>query len=110
MVWQQRHQRRHGGVLDPGGRPAARGGPLQLQGPQLLGQDSGNQGNEAVGVWSLGGSGDGTNYLAGGFGATRGADLPDIRPEPDAGEGSQTKILPNGDIMRDINEIRASRD
>ena len=69
---------------------------------QLLGRDSGNQGNEAVGVWSLGNSADdGANYLAGGFGAMRGADLPDIRPEPDAGEGSQTMILTNKDILRD---------
>jgi len=70
---------------------------------QLLGRDAGDQGNEASGVWSLGTSGDGKNYLAGGFGATRGADLPDIRPEPDAGEGAQTRILPNGDILVDIN-------
>ena len=74
--------------------------PYSFKG-QLLGRDSGNQGNEAVGVWSLGTSGNGKNYLAGGFGAVRGADLPDIRPEPDSGEGSQTRILPNGDIVPD---------
>ena len=68
---------------------------------RLLGRDAGNEGNEAVGVWSLGSSGDGKNYLAGGFGAMRGTDLPDIRPEPDSGEGSKTKILSFTDILRD---------
>ena len=53
--------------------------PYSFKG-QLLGTESGNQGNEAVGVWSVGTAGTGTDYLAGGFGAARGADLPDIRP------------------------------
>ena len=66
---------------------------------QLLGRDAGNQGNEAVGVWSLGSSDAGRDYLAGGFGAMRGDDLPDIRPEPDSGAGAQTKVLPYGDIL-----------
>ena len=75
--------------------------PYSFKG-QLLGKDAGDQGNEAVGVWSLGTSGNTKNYLAGGFGAMRGADLPDIRPEPDAGEGAQTKILSQGDIRPDF--------
>ena len=68
---------------------------------QLLGRDEGDQGNEAVGVWSVGSSGDGTDYLAGGFGAMRGDDLPDLRPPTDSGKGSKTKILPYGDIVKD---------
>ena len=68
---------------------------------QLLGRDEGNQGNEAVGVWSFGASTAGKNYLAGGFGAIRGDDLPDIRPAPDAGEGTATKVLTYGDVRPD---------
>ena len=67
---------------------------------QLLGRDEGNQGNEAVGVWSLGASDAGENYLAGGFGAIRGDDLPDIRPPTDSGTGAKTKVLPYGDILK----------
>ena len=85
------------------GVPRPLDAPYSFQG-QLLGRAAGDQGNEASGVWSLGNSGDGTNYLAGGFGVMRGADLPDIRPEPDAGEGSQTTILPDKNILRDPTE------
>ena len=67
---------------------------------RLLGTEQGNQGNEAVGVWSIGSSDGGKNYLAGGFGAMRGADLPDIRPEPDSGEGSKMKLLSNADVNK----------
>ena len=73
---------------------------------QLLGRDEGDQGNEASGVWSLGDSDGGKNYLAGGFGAMRGTDLPDIRPEPDSGEGSKTIFLSNEDIKIDITEAQ----
>ena len=77
---------------------------------QLLGRVAGDQGNEASGVWSLGDSDDGKNYLAGGFGAMRGADLPDIRPEPDSGEGMETTILPWGDIVTDENDLFSDTD
>ena len=66
---------------------------------QLLGRDEGDQGNEAVGIWSVGASTAGKSYLAGGFGATRGADLPDLRPEPDSGTDATTAVLPNKDIV-----------
>ena len=53
-------------------------GPYSFKG-QFLGGDSSNQGNEAVGMWSLGSWGDDKDYLAGGgFGAMHGVDLPDI--------------------------------
>ena len=68
---------------------------------QLLGREPGDQGNEAVGTWSLGAASQGKNYLAGGFGALRGDDLPDIRPEPDGGTGATTKVLPYGDILKE---------
>ncbi|MCY4189543.1 MAG: hypothetical protein OXD30_13775 [Bryobacterales bacterium] len=66
---------------------------------QLLGRDAGDQGNEAVGVWTLGSAGGGSDYLMGGFGALRGDDLPDTRPRTDSGAGAETKVLPYGDIL-----------
>ena len=65
---------------------------------QLLGRDAGDQGNEAVGVWTLGAAGGGSDYLMGGFGALRGDDLPDTRPRTDSGAGAETTVLPHGDI------------
>lgn len=77
---------------------------------QLLGRDAGNQGNEAVGVWSLGSSDAGRDYLAGGFGAMRGDDLPDIRPEPDSGAGAKTMVLSWKDIVADTADTSLNTD
>ena len=68
---------------------------------QLLGRDAGDQGNEAVGVWTLGAASGGSDYLMGGFGALRGDDLPDTRPRTDSGAGAETTVLPYGDIRPD---------
>ena len=68
---------------------------------QLLGRDAGDQGNEAVGVWTLGAASGDSDYLMGGFGALRGDDLPDMRPRTDSGAGAETTVLPYGDIRPD---------
>ena len=78
---------------------------------QLLGRDAGDQGNEAVGVWTLGAAGGGSDYLMGGFGALRGDDLPDTRPRTDSGAGAETQVLPYGDILKKpVNSERPDRD
>ena len=80
---------------------------------QLLGRDAGDQGNEAVGVWTLGAASGGSDYLMGGFGALRGDDLPDTRPRTDSGAGAETTVLPYGDILTkpaNPENIQASED
>jgi hypothetical protein len=75
---------------------------------QLLGRDD-DAGSQAIGTWRLGAApaADSTSpaedsfILAGGFGAMRGEDAPDIRPGTDEGEGSMTAVLPNEDTDAD---------
>lgn len=50
---------------------------------------------EAVGVWSIGSSSDDSNYLIGGFGATK-VGSASAKPAPDEGEGSRTIVAPAG--------------
>ena len=71
---------------------AGRGGsqPGMFQG-ELVGGNGAAAGSEVVGTWSVGAQTvDGAaGYLAGGFGAVRGEDIPDTRPAVDDGDGCQ---------------------
>ena len=69
---------------------AGRGGSQtgMFQG-ELVGGSGADAGSEVVGTWSVGAQtvdGD-AGYLAGGFGAVRGEDIPDTRPAVDDGTG-----------------------
>ena len=56
-------------------------------------------GNQAIGTWTFGDDpNSGKTYLAGSFGAERGADVPDNRPDSDDGTGMATKFVTKGDI------------
>ncbi len=75
---------------------AGRGGPVSgtFRG-ELVGGNGANAGSEVVGTWSVGAntSGGDAGYLAGGFGAVRGEDIPDTRPAVDDGTDSKTADL-----------------
>ena len=68
----------------------------------LLGSRShGNAGGQAVGVWSVGVPSDGSDYLAGGFGAVRMAEPGIGQPSPDDGKTSETSVVPAGTEIGD---------
>ncbi|MYC68870.1 MAG: hypothetical protein F4X12_21380 [Acidobacteriia bacterium] len=55
-------------------------------------------GNEAIGTWTFGDNpNSGKTYLAGAFGAERGDDVPDFRPDSDDGTGMATTFVTRGD-------------
>ena len=59
-------------------------------------------GNQAIGTWTFGDSpSNGKSYLAGAFGAERGVDVPDYRPDSDDGTGTATTFVTKGDIVDD---------
>ena len=58
----------------------------------LLGKED-DAGSQAIGTWSVGDDpSDGSRYLAGGFGAERVSDEPDVRPGTDSGAGTETSV------------------
>ena len=63
---------------------------------RLLGIDD-DAGYQAVGTWSVGDNPDSGSYLAGGFGADRVSDEPDIRPPGDDGSATETKLIETTD-------------
>ena len=59
-------------------------------------------GNEAIGTWTFGDNpNSGKTYLAGAFGAERGDDVPDFRPDSDDGTGMATTYVTRGEINVD---------
>ena len=60
---------------------------------RLLGGSGANAGYQAVGVWSAGTDPNSASYIAGGFGAERISDEPDVRP--DVGDGIETTLMSN---------------
>ncbi len=72
-------------ALQPGSAPSRSDVEHTFTG-RFVGGDGGNAGSEVVGAWSLGtGPTDAEGYLAGGFGAVRGTDQTDARPDIDDG-------------------------
>ena len=56
-------------------------------------------GNDAIGTWTFGDDpNSGKTYLAGAFGAERGDDVPDFRPDSDDGTGMATKFVTRGEV------------